>query len=185
MAKNSIWQGSLDMLCGIYCATRLIACYTVAGRANPKTQKAIYDTASRNAFRNLIQSAEDLGYLKARKIANQSVGGYYDNELEKIFNNLSPRKRYNLTALAFTRPEFKALKNSQRRDLVLSFDACAIVQEHGKKHWITIEGKHRDGGYSCFDPQIPDNTARRQKLRWERGLIISTAPISELLNSLS
>lgn len=172
MSSRNVWQGSLDMLCGIYCAVHLIAHYTVAGRPNLNNRKAIYNFAARSAFRNLMQSAEDLGLLKATKIANYNSGGYYDNEIEKIFNNLTPRKRYNLSALAFTNPKFKSLKNSERRTLVFDSGVSAIVSEHGGDHWIAVEGQHPDGGYACFDPQLSNNTSHRHRIKWERGLLI-------------
>ena len=170
------------MLCGIYCAARLIARYTVADRANAKTQRATYENAAQNAFNNLIQSAEDLKLLKAKKIAHK-YGGYYDYEIERIFNNLTPRKRRNLNALAFSGTIFKHLLDSQRRDLIINLGCNAIVEQHGRKHWITVEGNHPDGGYECFDPQLTDNISRRKRLTWDRGVLISRKPLHEMISA--
>jgi hypothetical protein len=156
------------MLCGIYCAAHLIGCYAVAERANRKTQKAIYESNARIAFLNLLESLEKQRLLRARKIACENVGGFSDRQIAKVFNGLTARRRRNLFAVTFTDPLIRNLRNSERRELIFDIGACAIVQEDGSRHWITAEGRHRDGGYACFDPELPDPITRRERLGWER-----------------
>ena len=173
-------QGNLDMLCGIYCAARIIACYTVAHRANPKNQASIFEKAAKNAFRNLVVSAENEGLLTAKKIASEN-GGYYDHELVEIFNGMTLRRRLNLSAVSFRDPMIKRLKNSERRDLIVSFGSCAIVQEDGDRHWIMVEGLHREGGYSCYDPE--GVVEQRKRLSWSRGLFVLKPEVLGLVHA--
>ncbi len=182
MSDEIIWQGSFDMLCGIYCSARLIACYTVSETANLKTQKATYEDVARNAFRNLMQSAENEGLLTAKKVASESGGGFYDYEIEAIFNGLTPRRRRNLEAVRFTDARLSERKGSEKRRLISDMGACAIIQEDANRHWITAEGQHPNGGYACFDPQLNDPVKRRRAITWKRGVLIAKPHIIESLN---
>ena len=184
MTNAVSWQGTCDALCGIYCAAHLIACYAVMRRSTQANQLSFYKKESEKAFHHLLFSMEDKELLTAQKLSIRSrYGGLTDRQIEAVFNNLAPENRENLTALAFSRPQLSKLTNTQHRE-ILSNGACAIVHEHGKDHWIsaadeeigekwvTVEGRHRDGGYCCFDPDLRKNTKRRTRLRWDKGVFI-------------
>ena len=49
----------------------------------------------------------------------------------------------------------------------------AIIKEDGGKHWIAATGLHRDGGYYCFDPNREENVTRRERIRWDDGVMIA------------
>ena len=189
MPNRGLWQGKLDMFCGLYCATRIIACYAVAAKADDKTQPAVYEQAAERAFYHLLRSAEELGWLTARKIAAPNVGGYTDLQVERIFNNLPARTRQGLQAIAFRRRAFQNLKNSERRALITDFNACAIIQEDGGRHWITVEGLDRDGDYSCFDPELGDGAdtqgrkSKRQRILWDQGVLVGKSKVLARLNA--
>lgn len=175
MSNRVTWQGSFDMLCGVYCAAHLIASFAVKEKATRKNQSDIYENAVEEAFGKLVRSMEQVGLLRADKIvAGKGCAGLTDRQIESIFNNLSEKSRAGLKAVAFSRPKIKAMRNSERRH-VLESGARAIVQEHGGDHWITVEGRHEDGGYRTFDPQLTDNTKHRTKLGWEKGVFIGKA----------
>ena len=176
------------MLCGIYCATRIIACYKVASTANEQTQAAVYEDAAQNAFHYLLESTEDLKLLTAKKLAHPIVGGFTDLQLEKIFNNVPVRKRLGLQALSFRRSSFKSLANSERRSHVIDFNSCAIIKEDGDRHWITVEGLDKDGDYACFDPELPDtdeilNRSKRKRIAWDQGVLIGNQQIIWNINA--
>ena len=176
MSERVLWQGSLDMLCGIYCAARLIACFKVQNSA-PANQSKFFEVAAESAFYALMRSVEAGGFLTAKRLCESRPGkggGFKDKELERIFNRLEEPEREGLTAIAFCRAKIARLKGSQRRAL-LSQGACAIVNEAGGNHWITVEGKHRDGGYKTFDPSLEDSVECIPQINWSKGLFIGPA----------
>jgi hypothetical protein len=174
VSNKVVWQGSFDMLCGIYCAAHLIACFKVRNSATPENHAEFYENAAETAFYHLMISVENLGMLTAQKLAepNSKKSGYSDKQLEKIFNHLTFDNREGLKAVAFCRAKIKNLKGSERR-AIMRKGACAIVYESGENHWITIEGKHQDGGYCSFDPSIEGASQRVARISsWSKGVFI-------------
>lgn len=174
MSEIKIWQGKHDMLCGIYCAAHLIACYKVANN-NPKNQSEFYLSETEAAFYALMRSVERLKWLTAKRVCEsrpKKGGGFKDTEMEKIFNGLNAKECENLTAIAFSRAKISKLRGSKKRS-ILRRGASAIVNEPGELHWITAEGIHRDGGYCCFDPSLDYPKRRLSKISWDKGLLIT------------
>ena len=173
MGKRLVWQGSFDMLCGIYCAAHLIACFKVKN-SSPENQAEFYESAAETAFYKLMLSVEGCGLLTAERLArpNSKKSGFNDRQLEKIFNNLEDKDREGLIAIAFCRSKIKILKNSERRAM-LRRGACAIVNQSGENHWITVDGKHRDGGYYSFSPCLEDVNKSIPQIGWEKGLFVA------------
>ncbi len=159
MPKQSAWQGSLDMLCGIYSAAHILSL----------NRKGSQEKLQDQAFRNLLLSAEEKKLFTAKHLTTR---GYYDRDLVVIINNLTPRRRHGLHATAFSHESLKSLYNRDRRALIRA-GAYAIIQEHGTEHWIAVVRLRGDGGYHCFDPSLEDTTSRRQRVRWDRGVLLS------------
>lgn len=174
-----IWQGSFDMLCGIYCLADILARHGT--KATGKDQD--YEEFAKAAFLKLMLSVEKCGYLKAKKIASDgTAGGFTDKQLNRVFNEMSASARRGLASIAFSDRKWSKLTNSEWRGFI-SEGACAVVQEHGEDHWIGVLDYHRDGGYFCFDPQLSDNVCRRERLRWNNGLMVAKSAIFESYNA--
>ena len=169
------------MLCGIYCAARVIACFRVRN-SSPASQSEFFETEADRAFYALMRSTEELGWLTAKRLCEdrpRKGGGYKDKELERIFNTVAEKEREGLTAIAFCRAKIERLKGSQRRDL-LARGACAIVNEAGQNHWITVEGKHPNGGYRTFDPSLDDPKESIPQISWKKGLLIAEPTVFQI-----
>ena len=174
MTKQPFFQGSADMLCGIYCAARLIACHKVL-KADPENQAEFYERAADDAFYKLIISVEECKLLNAARIAcpdPKKGGGFKDKQLQRVFNRLKDTDREGLKAIAFSSSLMNSLKGSEYRDM-LKRGAYAIVNQSSENHWITIEGKHRDGGYYSFDPSEGGSTSSVPQIGWGKGLFIA------------
>ena len=174
MTKQSFFQGSADMLCGIYCAARMIACHKVR-KADPENQAEFYEQAADEAFYKLMISVEDCKLLNAARIAcpdPKKGGGFNDRQIQRVFNKLAETDREGLKAIAFTSSKIGPLKGSERRN-ILERGAYAIVNQSGENHWITIEGKHRDGGYYSYDPSEGGSISNVPQISWRKGLFVA------------
>jgi hypothetical protein len=174
VSEQAFFQGSADMLCGIYCAARLIACHKVRNNA-PSNQLEFYESSADAAFFRLMVSVEECNYLTAKKIAcpdPKKGGGFKDMQLQRVFNRLDKIDREGLTAIAFSSARIKALKGSECRK-ILDNGAYAVVNQSGENHWITIEGKHRDGGYYSYDPSEGGSIRSVPQIGWSKGLFVA------------
>ena len=162
------------MLCGIYCAARLIACHKVRN-TNPDNQLEFYENAADTAFYKLMISVEECGYLTAKKIACSAPkmgGGFKDKQLQRVFNKLGEVDREGLKTIAFSSSKIKAINGSDCRRII-DQGAYAIVNQSGENHWITIEGKHRSGGYYSYDPSEGGSTSSVPQIGWSKGLFVA------------
>ena len=179
------------MLCGIYSSAHLIACFKVkaAGArgcveliASAEKHREFYEEAVEAAFYALMKSLEANKLLTAKRLCEsrpKKGGGFDDKTLEKVFNALDEDDREGLCALAFCRAKVKKLRGSQKRK-ILAAGACAIVNQSGENHWITVEGKHPDGGYWSFDPSRDDPKQSIPQVGWSKGLFIGKPEVLEV-----
>lgn len=172
MSTEVNWQGSFDAFCGVYCAAHIIASVAVKEGATLKNFRSLYQERAKEAFGDLLGSLEEMGLLKASKIALAGKScGYTDQQLERMINKLDESRREGLKAVAFSRPPIKALENSQRRNIISS-GAYAIIQENGDDHWIAVDAGKSAEGYKCFDPHPDSAVSSRSRISWSNGLFV-------------
>lgn len=172
MSTEVNWQGSFDAFCGVYCAAHVIASAAVKDGATLTNFRTLYKVRAEKAFGDLLGSLEDMGLLKASKIALASEScGYKHQQLERMINRLDESRREGLSAIAFSRAPIKTLTNSQRRNII-SNGAYAIIQQNGKDHWIAVDAGTGAEGYQCFDPHPDTAVSSRSRISWSNGLFV-------------
>ncbi|MXO74038.1 hypothetical protein GRI40_02230 [Altererythrobacter aerius] len=183
MSERLFHQGSGDMLCGLYCAAHLIACFKVKNK-NPRNQMDFYVKAAELALQRLAESAQRLKLLTAEHLFEpkaENGGGFNDMALQRIFNGLEVADRENLRAIAFSSKRLKHLwgaeylKGSHGHD-ILAQGARAVVNQSRENHWVTVEGRHPERGYVSYDPSLDDPKSLVETIPWKRGGIFVAEP---------
>lgn len=171
------------MLCGLYCAAHLIACFKVKNNS-PKRQLDFYGKAAERALQLLAESAERSNLLTAKHLFEPEAskgGGFNDMALQRIFNGVKIEDREQLRAVAFSSRRIKHLRGQKylkgsHGHQILNQGARAIVNQTRENHWVTVEGLCKSEGRVSYDPSSDEPKSIVTTIPWKRGGVFIAEP---------